>query len=367
MTNPWKYPASRILRGALIGCGQVSAFHMRAWRAIENVEIVALSNRTIEKAFLLAQEHNIPREHIYQSFADLISNEQLDFVDIATAPEAHADQVLAAVENGLHVLCQKPFAPSLDEALGMVHASELKGVLLSINENWRWRNWYRRIKEILASKTIGTPNYLYIKRHNNGTLPGMQGEAPALLVKQPYTKDLKHLILFEWGIHVVDVARFLFGDALNLYASSQRISQEFQGEDRMILQIKFSGLDAILDISWATVSSSDEVSQLEQVIIEGDQGTLSLCDKPQEEIRIENRQGITTQPAYSGSSQEAYQDSYTQAQRHFIDCLRSGCLPETHARDNLKTLAMVFAAYESAEKNQVVDFNDFLKAKGCCA
>lgn len=366
MTNRWKYPASRILRGALVGCGQVSAFHMHAWREIKKVDIVALANRTIEKAFLLGKKYEIPREHIYQSVNDLISNEQLDFVDIATAPEMHAGQVLAAVENGLHVLCQKPFASSLDEALVMTRAAEMRGVLLSINENWRWRNWYRHIKEILASKTIGTPNYLYIRRHNNGTLPGMRGAAPALLVKQPYTKDLKRLILFEWGIHVVDLARFLFGNALSLYASSQRISQEFQGEDRMILQIKFPGLDALLDMSWATVSTSDEVSQLEQVIIEGDQGTLSLCDKPQEEIRIKNRQGITTQPAYSGSSQEAYQDSYTQAQRHFIDCLRSGCLPETHARDNLKTLAMVFAAYESAEKNQVIDFNNYLSEKGCC-
>ena len=56
MNKHWSYPADQELRGALFGCGQVSVYHMRAWRRIKHVRIVALANRTIDKAYSLADQ-----------------------------------------------------------------------------------------------------------------------------------------------------------------------------------------------------------------------------------------------------------------------------------------------------------------------
>ena len=111
-----------IFRGALLGCGHISPFHLRAWDRIEGVEIVALANRTVSKAEARAREFGIPLEHVYSDYRELLKNEELDFVDIATAPHIHRQQVEAAAARGFHVLCQKPFAPTLDDARAMMAA-----------------------------------------------------------------------------------------------------------------------------------------------------------------------------------------------------------------------------------------------------
>jgi predicted dehydrogenase len=364
MNQQWGFPAEQEIRGALFGCGQVSVYHLRAWQAVKNIRIVALANRTIEKAHILADQFGISREHVYSSHLDLLKNEDVDFVDIATAPDVHFLQVMDAAQYGRHILCQKPFAPTLAEANKMIRAADDAEVLFSINENWRWRSWYREIKSLLQSGSIDKPNYLYIRRHQNVTLPTNQGEDPALLAKQPYTRNLSRLILFEWGIHIVDVTRFLFEDALSLYASQKKVSQLFKGEDRIILHLNYPDLDALLDLSWGTITENDVSSPLEQVVIEGDDGSIQILPGNGGIIRLVKRDGISEQPAVRVSAEHAYQESYTRSHAHFIECLRSGSQPETNAHDNIKTLATVFAAYDSARTNQVIDLEKYFIEAG---
>jgi predicted dehydrogenase len=90
------------------------------------------------------------------------------------------------------------------------------------------------------------------------------------------------------------------------------------------------------------------------VTIEGDEGTLELLPDQGDTLRITTRSETWRRPAFDVTPEEAYQASYTAAQRHFIQCLREGRSPETVASDNLKTLVATFAAYESAAKNQVI-------------
>lgn len=155
MRVPGPSRANQVLRGALLGCGHVAPFHLRAWACVEGAEIAALANRTVEKAYVLAREFSIPAEKVYSDYRDLLRQEELDFVDIATAPQVHRQQVEAAASHGKHVLCQEPFAPSLEDAYAMLDACEQAGVLFSINENWRWRRWYRSIKQLLDEGVIG--------------------------------------------------------------------------------------------------------------------------------------------------------------------------------------------------------------------
>ncbi len=73
----------RTFRAALLGCGRVSAFQLRAWSNIDGVEVVALYNRSVEKARERAIEFGIPLEHVYGDYIELLRNEELDFVDVA--------------------------------------------------------------------------------------------------------------------------------------------------------------------------------------------------------------------------------------------------------------------------------------------
>jgi predicted dehydrogenase len=339
---------------------------------VPGVEIVALYNRTVDKARQRAEQFGIDQTRIYGDYEQLLSDEELDFVDIATAPSIHRRQVEAAAAQGLHILCQKPLASTLEDAEAMIATCEQAGVLLSVNENWRWRAWYRTVKRMLDEHRIGNVRYMRIAAHYNLTLPRPDGEIPVLFRTQAYTQSMPKLILLEWGIHLIDTLRMLLGEIDWVYCRTDRVSPLCTGEDRAFLVLGMGGIVANIDISWASLRPEGPPSLLEDVTIEGDEGTIALVPNQGHgdlvaitDLRgtYRRREGVeragspyrtTVLPAHDGDLTAAYQASYDAAQRHFIDCLRVGLEPETIATDNLKTLRAMFAAYESAEQNAVI-------------
>lgn len=343
----------------MLGTGSIAVHHLRAWQAIPGVEIVALANRTRERALVYGKEFGISETHIYSDYRELLSNEQPDFVDIATAPHIHREQVIAAAERGIHVLCQKPFAASIAEATEMIQACEVAGVRCVVNENWRWRRWYRELQEMLAQGVVGTPRYARFFMHGDGVLPRPDGQLPGLLIHQPYTADMPHLILYEWGIHLVDVLRFLFGNIVTVYARTSRVSPLVQGEDMALIVLKFAhGVTGIIDISWGSRAPAERGlprGHLDSLLVEGDKGAIELDPYRDDVFVVSTAEGTRTRAARGLiSPPDAYQESYFNTQNHFIECLRSGAPAENDARDNLKTFAAVMAAYESARQNEVV-------------
>ena len=79
----------------------------------------------------------------YSNLGDMLDAVRPDFVDLATPPETHVGLVEEAARCGVPILCQKPMAPSMEEARQMVRTCRERGVRLMINENWRWQPWYR--------------------------------------------------------------------------------------------------------------------------------------------------------------------------------------------------------------------------------
>lgn len=343
----------------MLGTGSIAVYHMRAWQAIDGVQIVALANRTRDRAVRLGAEFGIDEPHIYADYRDLLRDESLDFVDIATAPDIHREQVLAAAAHGVHVLCQKPFATSVDEAADMIEACAAAGVRCVVNENWRWRRWYRDVKAQIDQGAIGTPRYARFQYHDGSLLAEPGDERPALLTRQPYTADMPRLILYEWGIHLVDVLRFLLGDIDRVYARMRRTGELVRGEAMALVVLEFrSGATGVIDISWGShVPKEQQLGRghVEPLVVEGDAGTIALDPYPEDRMIITTAAGIEPRLTHADiSADEAYQESYLQTQRHFVQALRTKMPAENEARDNLKTLAAVLAAYASAEQGQVV-------------
>lgn len=351
---------ARVLRGALLGTGSISIHHMIAWQAIEGARIVALANRTRSKAEEMGARFGVGPDHIYSDYRELLEREDLDFVDIATAPPVHREQVLAAAAKGVHVLCQKPFATSVTEATEMVNACEDAEVRCVVNENWRWRRWYREAKGILASGLIGQPRYARFQLHDDRVLPRADGALPPLLARLPYAAENPSLILSEWGIHLIDVMRFLLGDVRQVYAWTSRTSPLVRGEDMALVQLRFnSGAVGVIDISWGSRVSVERRTvrgNVDPFLVEGDLGSLELDPYQDDLLIISTADGTRKRPARGELSPgEAYQESYYRTQSHFLERLRSGEQAENEARDNLKTLAITMAAYESARLAHPVD------------
>jgi D-apiose dehydrogenase len=365
--------SNRILRGAVAGAGSIAPYHLIAWSRTPRVKIVAICNRTLAKGEDLARRFDIESDHVYSDLDSMLASEQgLDFVDIVTALDLHRTHVEIAASHKVNVLCQKPFAPSMDDAFAMIDACRQAGILLSINENWRWRSWYRTVRDLLTDDGIGTLRYVRIAAHRNGTLGLPDGSEALMLVRQPFMKQMPRLIVLEWAIHLIDTLRMLIGEPNWVHASMAHVSPQVVGEDRALMTFGFGDAIASIDVSWATIGPDELPTMLEEVVVEGDLGTISLVPNrgdgdlirivrrlPADRIPTDHQRPwspvtTTVMPAHDGDVAAAYQASYAAAHAHFAECLRTGRLPETHAEDNLKTLRAVLAAYESTAENRVI-------------
>ncbi len=198
------------LRFAVIGTGFWSQYQIAAWKEIEGVELVALYNRTPDKAIEVAKKFDVPK--VYYSVNELLDNEQLDFVDIITDVGTHAKFTMAASGKGVNVICQKPMAASLADAQKMLDGCNQNKVKLFIHENFRWQAPIRALKETMDSGIIGKPFKARVSFCS----------AFPVYKNQPFLAELEHFILTDVGSHVLDICRFLFGEAKSLYCITKK-------------------------------------------------------------------------------------------------------------------------------------------------
>ncbi|MFN0130029.1 MAG: Gfo/Idh/MocA family protein, partial [Verrucomicrobiales bacterium] len=276
------------LRFALFGCGFWARFQLAAWREIPGAQCVALYNRTRQKAVDLAAEFGIPR--IYDCPAALLATEPLDFVDIVTDPVAHRPLTELAARHRRPVICQKPMAPSLLDAESMATACREAGVPLLIHENWRWQSPMRALKSLLAQGAIGSPFRARIDFITSFPV----------FDNQPFLAECERFILTDIGTHVLDCARFLFGDASRLVATTRRINPRIRGEDVATVLTDHDGCSVVTNMSYASRTEYECFPET-LVFVEGTEGSAEI--HPGCQLRVTTREGTRAidarPPAYS--------------------------------------------------------------------
>jgi predicted dehydrogenase len=336
------------LRGALIGCGYVSQFHIAAWQHVENARIVAFCDADSGRVERAAS--HVPGARTYTSAVDLFQSEKsLDFVEICTLPESHVELVRLAAAHGAHVLCQKPAAVDRDQFIAMIDACAAASVRFMIHENWRYRPWYRALKQALYTKAIGRPIRLRIAHRDTRAL--RQGG----FAEQPYLARMPRLILMDMGCHLVDTARYLMGEIESVAATTGRFGRENAGEDVAMLTVKFnSGALGLLDFTWCAAADRAKPEwALNETVVEGSEGALRLLtDGSLELVRISG--AVERVSVRLPQDNAVYLDGYAATQQHFIEGIRSGHDLETSGVDNLKTMEVVWAAYRSADESRTI-------------
>ena len=340
----------RPLRGALIGCGFVSRFHIEAWSRVTDARLVALCET--DPVRLAAAAERVSGVNAYPSATELVTREtDLDFVEICTRAETHRPLVELAAAHHLDILCQKPAANERGDFTAMIAACESAGVRLMIHENWRFRPWYRAMKTLIANGAIGRPLRLRIAHRDPRALrPGGFGD-------QPYQATMARLILMDMGCHLVDTARYLLGEIQSLAATVGRFGNENRGEDVAMLSISFaSGALGSLDLSWCAVPERDRARPewaLNETTVEGSKATIRLLTDGSLEL-TDLGGGSERHPVALPPDDQVYVDGYAATQQHFIDRLLSGLDHETSAIDNLKTMDVVWGAYQAAKEGRVI-------------
>lgn len=334
-----------MIRGALIGCGFFSRNHLHAWRQLDDVTIVALCDSDAGRLAEVAGEFNVART--YRDARELFAREQLDFVDIATTVGSHRALVEMAAAAGVACICQKPFAPTLADAQAMVEACSRADVPLMVHENFRWQTPMQAVRHAIDEGAIGTPFWGRFSFRSAYDVYGTQ----------PYLAEGRRFIIEDLGIHILDVARFLLGEVATVSASTQRVNPRIAGEDAATILLRHVGdATSIVDCSYASPRAEENFPQT-LIEIDGSEGSLRVDAGYRLTLHhvVRGTRVIDCEPPLHPWAQRPWfniQDSVLNIQAHWLDCLRHEREPQTSGRDNLRTLALVEAAYESAGARQ---------------
>ena len=146
-----------MMRIGIIGTGGIARKHLEGYLTFSEKCIIAgVADVYRDKAEEFASRVSYGSEiNVYDDYQDMIGNENLDAVSICTPPYTHAEIAVACLEAGIHVLCEKPMAPSVEECDAMNRAQKVSGKILSICHQNRFRNDVQEVKHILDSGILG--------------------------------------------------------------------------------------------------------------------------------------------------------------------------------------------------------------------
>ena len=337
----------KTFRGVTVGTGYFSQFHFDAWRRMENVQIVAACGLDPVRTQDVATAHGIA--WTYGDAAAMLDRERPDFIDIITPPETHLELVRLAAERGVAILCQKALAPTFAEAQAIVQVAAAARVRLMVHDNFRFQPWHREARRLVDAGSIGRLQSLSCR-----TRLGDGWGGDAYRARQPYFRDMPRFLIFETGVHFIDLYRYLGGEITQVFARLKRLNPVIKGEDSAVVLFDFSsGASGLWDADrYHEGAAKDPRYTFGEFSLEGEKGSLRI--DAEGNIFLRRLGGEEALHPYRHSHQGFAGDSVAATFAHFIQCLSDGRPFETAAEDYLRTLAVQEAVYASAETGRLV-------------
>lgn len=257
---------SNLLRGALLGVGNVAVKgHLPGWRDRPEATLKAAADTSEngKAAFLTA----FPQARWYRSAEDLLTSEELDFVDVATPPAAHAPLIRAALERSVHVLCEKPLVLSRAELAPLAALALEKGRALVTVHNWKHAPALAKLTQLVREGAVGK-----VRRCRWETL--RTKPAAAAGESGNWRVDSAHGggILMDHGWHALYVlAGWLGFEARSVRAELlTRKHPTFTLEDTAMVTLTYPSATAEILLTWAATERANRVA------FEGTRGRLAL-------------------------------------------------------------------------------------------
>ncbi|MGV3575663.1 MAG: Gfo/Idh/MocA family protein [Devosia sp.] len=337
----------------LAGCGAMSKGWLNALTEHPllkgRVKVVGLVDLDPKVAEARAAEFSLGDVVIGTDLDAVLTQTKPDLLFDVVVPNARPALVATGLAHGCHVLTEKPMAPTLAAARTMVEQAEAAGRIHAVVQNRRYVPGVRRIRQLIESGALGQLTSIncdfFVGAHFGG-----------------FREQMENVLLLDMAIHTLDAARFMAGTAPKAvyclevnppgswYAHGAAANAIYEFENDIVFNYRGSwsaeGANTSWEASWRIVGTKgtllwDGYDRFEANQVVGVEGFF----RPLEPLDIPDM------------SDSAKTEGHASVIADFLDAIEGGGAPETVGSDNIKSLAMVFAAIESAKLKQRVSIS----------
>lgn len=340
------------VRIGVIGSGFISNIHVDGLRHVADAEVVAVASRTPGKAAGFAAERGIP--NAYEDYRRILERADIDAITVAVPNYLHEEIVVAAAQAGKHIMCEKPFARTIQEAERMLRAVKEAGVKLVYGEMLCFAPKYVRAKRLVDEGALGK----------------------VFLVRQSEEHDGPHSawfwdvnlsgggVLLDMGCHSIEFARWILDRPAvkSVQATMGQFvhAERTKGEDHCICIIEFeNNAIGIAENSWGKTGGIDDRCE-----IYGTHGNTRADLIHGNALITHSRTGYgyavekaetTTGWTFTGFEEE-WNYGFPQEMQHFVNVVKGVEEPIETGEDGLEVLKIIYAAYQSAGEGRRIDF-----------
>lgn len=279
------------------------------------------------------QEEFFPNAQIYTDHNEVLKREEIEVFDIATHPPERVPLIRDALNAGTHVLSQKPFVLDLDIGEELVALALKNGVQLAVNQNGRWAPHFAYLREAIKAGLIGDIVSSHLQVHWDHTW----------IAGTPFEK-IHNIIFYDFAIHWFDATATFWGErkAKSIYATKTRgLGQTLDSPMLAQCLIEYEGGQASLVFDAMLPFGAQDHSY-----IGGTKGSLVSTgpDLNQQTVTLYNEAGQSSPKLET----QWFNDGFAGTMGEILSAIEDGREPQNSAKNNLKSLALCFAAIQSS-------------------
>lgn len=354
------------IRIAYIGTGHRAWGLIAIMKRIPGCEIVAVADPTPQfrdRGATLAG----PRVKAYNDYQTMLGERKdIDAVVVVTPGALHAAPVIAALGRGLHVLCEKPMATTIEDANRMIAAADKAGKILQVDQQYRLRGDFSKLREVVASGEIGAVKFVTAYLHRGDWNPA-SWKTPHPKTGVPtvwrYLKSMTGGSMMEDGVHELDVLQWIINAPVDrVYAAGGNcLFTARETIDHAAVTVEYQN-GVKMQFGFTLIAGSGRV---EPMMIAGEKGTLYV-DDGKLTLRKKNAKqptvidaaepdipGSEGNPAMAGQGQANYLSL-----KSFVDNVGNGRKPALDGRVGKEALRIPLLAQKSIDERRVVTLRD---------
>jgi predicted dehydrogenase len=321
----------------LIGCGAITGDHLKAYhKAGYRVTALCDIDRNAAEA---RRDEFFPDAAVVTDYREILADERIEVVDVATHPEIRAEIIEAALSADKHVLSQKPFVLDLDVGQRLAELAARQNRKLAVNQNARWAPHFSYIRQAVRAGVIGEVQTVHFALHwDHNWVCGTQFE------------NVKHLILYDFAIHWFDMLTCILGkqEATSVFATLAH-SKTQRARPALLAQVlvEFDQAQASL-----VFDADTRFGKLDTTVVVGSEGTITSAGPDVNHQTVEVAIGdYRMSPVLTG---RWFPDGFHGTMGELLRSIEEDREPEISAGSNLRSLALCFAAVASAEQGTPV-------------